>query len=121
MFRGDHPDLDRVLGRAVTLARGLGHPRVGSEHLLLSLTTASSGVATVLAERGVTRVAVQEAVCRAAPAGAGRPPIGTPWPHSGSISTAYFTPLGLRPWIGHRYGSRCCRSARRWRSDGAPG
>jgi hypothetical protein len=35
------------------------------------LTTASSGGATVLAERGATRVAVQEAVCRAAPAGAG--------------------------------------------------
>ena len=29
MFRGGHPDLDRVLGRAVTLARDLGHPRVG--------------------------------------------------------------------------------------------
>jgi hypothetical protein len=55
----------------VTLARDLGHPRVGSEHLLLSLMTASSSVATVLAGRGATRVAVREAVCRAAPAGAG--------------------------------------------------
>lgn len=71
MFRGDHPEVDRILGRALTLARDLGHPRAGSEHLLLALTTASSSVATVLAKRGATRAAVQEAVDRAMPAGAG--------------------------------------------------
>jgi hypothetical protein len=52
------------------LARDLGHPRIGSEHLLLA-STAASRVATVLAGRGVTTAAIQDVVCRAAPAGAG--------------------------------------------------
>ncbi|NUT49088.1 MAG: peptidase, partial [Saccharothrix sp.] len=34
MFRGDHPDLNRALGRALALALDLNHPRTGSEHLL---------------------------------------------------------------------------------------
>ena len=38
MFRGDHPELDRTFGRAVLRAREFGHPRVGSEHLMLALT-----------------------------------------------------------------------------------
>ncbi|MFC6088765.1 peptidase [Saccharothrix lopnurensis] len=38
MFRGDHPELGRTMGRAQALARELGHPRTGGEHLLLALT-----------------------------------------------------------------------------------
>ncbi|GAA3032441.1 Clp protease N-terminal domain-containing protein [Streptosporangium longisporum] len=38
MFRGDHPELRRTMGLALRLARDLGHPRTGSEHLLLALT-----------------------------------------------------------------------------------
>lgn len=38
MFRGDTSDLRAVVGHAVAGARTLGHPRVGSEHLLLALT-----------------------------------------------------------------------------------
>lgn len=38
MFRGDHPELGRTFGRALRRAREFGHPRVGSEHLLLVLT-----------------------------------------------------------------------------------
>jgi ATP-dependent Clp protease ATP-binding subunit ClpA len=71
MFRGEHPELGRVLGRALAVARDLGHPRAGSEHLLLALTTTSGAVATVLAEHGATTAAVREAVGRAAPGGAG--------------------------------------------------
>jgi hypothetical protein len=71
MFRGEHPELGRVLGRALALARDLRHPRAGSEHLLLALTTASGTVATVLAEHGATAAAVRVAVGLAAPAGAG--------------------------------------------------
>jgi hypothetical protein len=71
MFRGDHPELGRVLGRAAALARDLGHPRVGSEHLLLALATGGGTVATVLAERGATGAALGQAVRRAGPAGAG--------------------------------------------------
>ncbi|WP_308257156.1 Clp protease N-terminal domain-containing protein [Saccharothrix luteola] len=37
MFRGDHPDLNRTIGRALRLALELGHPRTGSEHLLAAL------------------------------------------------------------------------------------
>ncbi|GII03449.1 Clp protease N-terminal domain-containing protein [Planobispora takensis] len=91
MFRGDHPDLSRTVGRALRLARDLGHPRTGSEHLLLALTAegtglavdsapdgtpaasaaGASGVASVLAVHGATETAIREAVHRAAPAGAG--------------------------------------------------
>ncbi|GAA3445954.1 Clp protease N-terminal domain-containing protein [Planomonospora venezuelensis] len=70
MFRGDHPELGRALGRAVELARGLGHPRTGSEHLLLSLA-AGGAVAAALAEHGAAEAALREAVRRSAPAGAG--------------------------------------------------
>lgn len=70
MFRGDQPELARVLVRARTRARDLGHPRVGSEHLLLALAEAGS-VTPVLAARGATTAAIQDVVCRAAPAGAG--------------------------------------------------
>jgi hypothetical protein len=71
MFSGDHPDLDQTRQRAVVLARHLGHPRVGSEHLLLALTGDPSPVADVLAACGATRSAIQTGVSDAAPAGAG--------------------------------------------------
>jgi len=64
MFRGDHPELTRVMGQAKAAARGLGHPRVGSEHLLLAL--AGHGMLS-----GVTAEGVREAVQLAAPLGAG--------------------------------------------------
>jgi hypothetical protein len=71
MFRGEHPELGRVLDRALVLARDLGHRRAGSEHLLLALSTTGGAVATVLAEHDATAVAIREAVDLAAPAGAG--------------------------------------------------
>ncbi|MET7400644.1 Clp protease N-terminal domain-containing protein [Dactylosporangium sp. NPDC005572] len=134
MFRGTDPELGRAMGRAVAAARGLAHPRTGSEHLLLALTDprgavpdgpraaagdppqgepcagagqrprsevaalhdrvadeeggpraaagrrtgeapteerGSGAVAAVLGSHGVTTAAVREAVCRAAPLGAG--------------------------------------------------
>ncbi|WP_238007152.1 Clp protease N-terminal domain-containing protein [Dactylosporangium sp. AC04546] len=69
MFRGTDPELGRVVGRALAAARELGHPRTGSEHLLLALTT--SPVGALLGRHGVTAAAVRDAVCRAAPLGAG--------------------------------------------------
>ncbi|NUT33205.1 MAG: peptidase, partial [Hamadaea sp.] len=71
MFRGDHPALRRVRGRACALARESGHPRTGSEHLLLALSEGDGPVAAVLAVHGVTTAAVHRAICLAAPAGAG--------------------------------------------------
>jgi hypothetical protein len=56
MFRSD-PELDRVVGRALREARALGHPRAGSEHLLLALHPEND--------------AVRQAVREAAPLGAG--------------------------------------------------
>ena len=61
MFQGDHPAVGRVMRRACRLARELGHPRVGSEHLLLALTEGPlSGLD-----------GIEQAVHRAAPDGAG--------------------------------------------------
>ena len=71
MFHGDDADLDSIVRRALATARDLGHPHVGSEHLLLALTLSGSRVANVLALHGGTGAAVKEAVCAAAPSGAG--------------------------------------------------
>jgi hypothetical protein len=71
MFRGDHPELRRAVGRALAMARDLGHPRAGSEHLLLALSGTGCAVGRVLARHGATEAAVREAVRQAAPLGAG--------------------------------------------------
>lgn len=71
MFRGDHPDLRRAVGRALAMARDLGHPRAGSEHLLLALSTMGCTVSAALARHGATEAAVREAVRQVAPLGAG--------------------------------------------------
>ena len=61
-----------MLRRAVVCARDLGHPRVGSEHLLAALASdGGAPIVALLAEHGATRVAVQDAACAAAPSGAG--------------------------------------------------
>ncbi|MEJ2852041.1 MULTISPECIES: peptidase [unclassified Saccharothrix] len=59
MFRAD-PELGRVVDRALRLARDLDHPRTGSEHLLLALTSLTGH-----------HDAIREAVDQAAPQGAG--------------------------------------------------
>ncbi|MDT3445161.1 Clp protease N-terminal domain-containing protein [Pseudofrankia sp. BMG5.37] len=71
MFSGDHPELSRAVGRAMALARGLGHARVGSEHLLLALATGDGAVSAVLVRHGTSAAVLREAVLVAAPAGAG--------------------------------------------------
>jgi len=71
MFQGDHPEVGHAVGRAVAMARELGHPRTGSEHLLLALSASGGALGAVLGRLGVTGTAVREAACRAAPLGAG--------------------------------------------------
>ncbi|GAA1289863.1 Clp protease N-terminal domain-containing protein [Saccharothrix xinjiangensis] len=65
MFRGDHPELGRAVGRALSLARELGHPRTGSEHLLLAL-------ADLTGHGDALRAAVREAPVDGAGAAADR-------------------------------------------------
>ncbi|MEU4744565.1 Clp protease N-terminal domain-containing protein, partial [Actinosynnema sp. NPDC023658] len=96
MFRGDHPDLNHTLGRALDLARAEGHPRTGSEHLLAALTTAppagppatgpstSRVVAELLARHGATTAALRDAAHLAAPLGAG-----------GAADRSLLAPLGV--------------------------
>jgi hypothetical protein len=71
MFRGDHPDLRRVLHSANVIARELGHPRTGSEHVVLALSTAGGAVTATLDRHGATEAVLQQAVRHAAPLGAG--------------------------------------------------
>ncbi|MCE6998784.1 peptidase [Saccharothrix sp. S26] len=74
MFRGDHPDLKRTIGRALHLARTLGHPRTGSEHVLAALADlrpASGALPDVMARHGATAAAIGDAAYLAAPLGAG--------------------------------------------------
>lgn len=71
MFQGDHPDVRRTLGRGLAMARDLGHPRTGSEHLLLALSAANGTVSAALGRHGATEAAVLDAACEAAPLGAG--------------------------------------------------
>lgn len=71
MFRGDHPDLLRTVRRAMSMARDLGHPRAGSEHLLLALSAEGGAVSVVLGRHGADEAAVRQAVRRVGPRGAG--------------------------------------------------
>jgi Clp amino terminal domain, pathogenicity island component len=71
MFRGDHPELSRALGSGLAVARELGHPRAGSEHLLLGLSLTAGRVSAVLARHGATAAAVRTAARAAGPLGAG--------------------------------------------------
>jgi hypothetical protein len=71
MFRGDNADLVRTIRRAGDAAVRLGHPRVGSEHLLLALAGGRGPLGDVWALHAVSMGAVQDAVVAAAPAGAG--------------------------------------------------
>ncbi|MEY9892511.1 hypothetical protein ABIA35_008710 [Catenulispora sp. MAP12-49] len=71
MFRGDDPSVRAVFADAFREARSLGHPRVGSEHLLLALAKTDGAIASVLARHGATAEAAREAVRTAAPHGAG--------------------------------------------------
>lgn len=71
MFQGDHPDLLRAVARALSTARDLGHPRAGSEHLLLALSAEGGVVSDVLGRHGAAESAIRQAVRRAAPMGAG--------------------------------------------------
>jgi hypothetical protein len=71
MFRGDNADLVRTIRRAASAAVRLGHPRVGSKHLLLALTADRGPLGDVWAVHAVSMGAVQDAVVEAAPAGAG--------------------------------------------------
>lgn len=100
MFRGDHPEVGRVLGRALRQARDLGHPRIGSEHLLLALTTVDPG--DVLAAHGVTTTAVLEAMHHAGPGGAGaaadREALAAIGIHI-DITTSRDRPLGREPLL----------------------
>ena len=71
MFGGDSVELGRVIGAAMRAARDSGVPRVGSEHLLLALTTSAHPVADVLVSAGATEHSVWEMVRVAGPEGAG--------------------------------------------------
>jgi hypothetical protein len=78
------PRLDRLterakaaVGASVDAARGLGHPYVGTEHLLLGLFPPGGIAAMLLAESGLTEAAVAEQVLAHAPrrdAGPAEPP-----------------------------------------------
>ncbi|MFE2751823.1 Clp protease N-terminal domain-containing protein [Actinosynnema sp. NPDC059335] len=105
MFRGDHPDLDRALGRAFALALDLRHPRTGSEHLLAALAEGPRGtLADVLARHGATPAAIRDAARLAAPLGAG-----------GAADRFVLAPLGvdLDRLLGDRGAPALDRPARR--------
>lgn len=70
-FRGDDDQLRKILVRALHVARDLGHPRVGSEHLLLALSIDGGVASEVLRERGASAETLRVAVQAAAPLGAG--------------------------------------------------
>jgi ATP-dependent Clp protease ATP-binding subunit ClpA len=60
------PRAQQVLGRADGESRGLGHERVGTEHLVLAIAREREGIATrILEERHIGAEAVRDAVRRA--------------------------------------------------------
>lgn len=58
------------MARARALARALGHSRVGSEHLLLALSSAGGSLGVVLGTSGANEAAIRTAMRRATPLGA---------------------------------------------------
>jgi hypothetical protein len=111
MFRGDDDGLDRVLRRAFESARELGHPRIGSEHLLLALAHSGGAVARILAGHGASVAATREAVCAVAPAPS--------WPRSVSRWTACWTPPDRRRWTAPPAAAPCFRCTPAGPVDGA--
>ncbi|PPK62044.1 Clp protease N-terminal domain-containing protein [Actinokineospora auranticolor] len=71
MFQGDHHSLTRVMRAAGTTARRFAHPRVGSEHLVLALTTVDTPVADALAAHGITEGVLTPVVREVGDHGAG--------------------------------------------------
>jgi len=106
MFRGDSPDLNRVMERAFISARSLGHPRVGSEHLLLALVEDGGTVVNVLTRHDASGAAVRLTA--------------TFWPCSVSTSTAYWIALKELHWIAPPDRIPYSRSASTGPVDGAP-
>jgi hypothetical protein len=106
---GRAPVLERFTGRARTvleaateIARRLGHPYVGTEHLLLALYTDADCVAArVLTEAGLTGPAVEEAVLRHAPGRDGHP--DGPLPFTPRAAAAVEATLGQALRLGHNY------------------
>jgi len=71
MFHGDDPAVGRVLRRAGEVAARLGHPRVGSGHLMVSMAYPDSVTAEVLERHGITAPALVNVVRAAGPDGVG--------------------------------------------------
>jgi hypothetical protein len=65
MFHGDDPKLACVMDRAVRAAQELGHPRTGSEHLLVALAGEKGTLADLLLDHGVSVPTVQHVVSTA--------------------------------------------------------
>lgn len=117
MFRGDHPELTRAVGRALARARDLGHPRAGSEHLLLALVEH----VPAFARHGATAEAVGNAAHLAAPAGAGAAadratlaPLGVDLDRLLGGSAALDRPAGREPLLplgAARARRRCARTS----------
>lgn len=59
MFERFTTEARSVVVDAQSQARRLGHPRIGTEHLLLALLAAQGGPAEVLGRHGITIVAVE--------------------------------------------------------------
>ena len=82
------PRAQQMLARADGESRGLGHDRVGTEHLLLALARESDGIAMrILGEQGIGAEALRDAVRRRSTTGAMR---------SGSPAAAPPAAAGLR-------------------------
>ena len=92
----------RVLAAAAEVARGLGHPYVGTEHLLLALYAEPESVAAlVLIEAGIDRGAVEQAVLRRAPRREEAPE--PPRPHTPRAVAAIEGTVREALALGHNY------------------
>lgn len=103
------PDLYRLTDRAravlvaaTEVARGFGHPYVGTEHLLLGLFAEPDSIAAkVLTDGGVTREAVEEALLRRTPRRAETPEGSLPYTRRTATVVEGTQAEALR--LGHDY------------------
>jgi hypothetical protein len=86
---------------AVAAAQRLGHPYVGTEHILLGLTTDANALATmILTDKGATPGRIEAAILARTPA---REPIGSEVPLTPRASEALTRAGAEAQGLGHNY------------------
>lgn len=93
----------QTIAEAFLAARELGHPFVGTEHVLLGLFPPGGIAATLLAESGLTKAKVTEQVLTYAPRGVATDARDPAPPYTPRAAQVFSTALSEALTMGHNY------------------